>query len=268
MGQNEIKDISSYLQNMSKSIEDKLFFTKFLPGKQYIFIDFGCADGTLISVLRNIYGRRCFYIGYDKSPEMIKYAESKCEDTEGTTYFTANWEDVISIINLHPELPVVLILSSVIHEIYSYGTDEMIAKDWERILNTAEYICIRDMMCSEYLSSLNDNRPRRAIEQEFSKKLNLLLDFESKWGSVSNRKNLLHFLLKYRWSTNWIREVNENYFPISVEELLEKFKEKYEMIYLERFKIPFLEECWDTDFGIHIEDYTHIKVIFRNKPSQ
>ena len=123
------------------------------------------------------------------------------------------------------------------------------------------------MMCSKYLSSLNDNRPRRAIRQRFSKKLNLLLDFESKWGSVNNCKNLLHFLLKYRWSANWIREVNENYFPISVEELLEKFKERYEVIYLERFKIPFLEECWDADFGIHIEDYTHIKLIFRNKPS-
>lgn len=267
MGQNEIKDISSYLQNMSKGIEDKLFFTKFLPKDKYVFIDFGCADGTLLNVLRDIYGDSCTYIGYDKSPEMIAYAESKCEDTKGIMYFTASWGTVrTAALNAGSGKAIVLILSSVIHEIYSYGTIESIEEDWKRILGIAKYVCVRDMMCSQYLSTVVDNYSRREINQVFASKLNLLLDFESRWGSINTRKNLLHFLLKYRWSTNWLREVNENYFPISVEELLEKFKEKYTLVYLERFRIPFLEECWLRDFNIKVGDYTHIKAIFKVKP--
>ena len=41
-----------------------------------------------------------------------------------------------------------------------------------------------------------------------------LIDFSNKWGTIDNYKNLIHFLLKYRWKVNWNREVNENYFPI------------------------------------------------------
>lgn len=99
----------------------------------------------------------------------------------------------------------------------------------------------------------------------FKDKVTLLWSFEFVWGKVSSTKNLLHFLLKYRWTINWDREVKENYFPISVEQLLSKFKTNFNIIYLERFKVPFLEQCWKEDFNLEIDEYTHIKAIFQLK---
>ena len=94
-------------------------------------------------------------------------------------------------------------------------------------------------------------------------------EFEDIYGKLfKSWKNLLHFLLKYRWTINWNREVHENYFPIYVEDFLNKFEEKYNLNYLKRFRVPFLNTCWKTDFDINeneISDNTHIKTIFELK---
>lgn len=128
----QIKDISSYLQNMSKGIEDKLFFTKHLPkNKSYLFIDFGCADGTLIGALLTIMGDKHVYIGYDTEEKMISYARSKFDLSPNRIMFTSKWKEVESMYKSCRDLDyeVVVILSSVIHEIYAYGTPESITQD-------------------------------------------------------------------------------------------------------------------------------------------
>ncbi|MGA1049083.1 MAG: hypothetical protein ACO3UU_13830, partial [Minisyncoccia bacterium] len=41
-----------------------------------------------------------------------------------------------------------------------------------------------------------------------------LISFEKVWGSIfKDYRNFIHFLLKYRYTDNWEREVNENYLP-------------------------------------------------------
>ena len=90
-------------------------------------------------------------------------------------------------------------------------------------------------------------------------------DFEYHWGSIRKMKNLVHYLLKYKWTINWKREVAENYFPITLEEFLKKFEQDFNLIYLERFRNPFLELHWQEDFGIKLDDYTHVKLIFQLK---
>lgn len=54
----------------------------------------------------------------------------------------------------------------------------------------------------------------------------ILRSFEDVWGDVCdvrarkvNVKNLIHFLVKYRYVENWEREVQENYFPVSQDRL-------------------------------------------------
>ena len=43
------KNIEEYNERMAKSMEDKLFFVEKLPSIQnYLFVDFGCADGSMI----------------------------------------------------------------------------------------------------------------------------------------------------------------------------------------------------------------------------
>lgn len=50
----KFKNITSYNLKMTKSLEDKLFFVeKFPKNENYIFVDFGCADGTYASITKN-----------------------------------------------------------------------------------------------------------------------------------------------------------------------------------------------------------------------
>ena len=265
------KSIESYNDSMRKSMKDKLFFLDFISGTKCLFVDFGCADGTLLNVLFEHFMDKTDlngYIGYDISSEMINLAKTKFDYCTRNVIFTDQWDKVLEELNSFNGKKV-LVLSSVIHEVYSYCTEDEIEQFWDRVLNSKfDYICIRDMMYS-----LDMYRPTKPLLSHRSNcgKLQVeplkscLKQFEDLWGSVNNNKNFIHFLLKYRWQINWDREVHENYFPIELNDFLDIFYERYNITYLKRFRIPFLEECWKKDFDITIDDYTHIKVIFENK---
>lgn len=264
----KFSDIGYYNKQMSLGMVDKLFFVDRIPNnKNYIFVDFGCADGTLISHLYEIYGDKCSYVGYDASEQMIEFAKTKFQgNSVDNVIFTTSWEEVKLRLSSNSET--VLILSSVIHEVYSYArnTDD-ISTFWKRVLDTGfKYIVVRDMMLSS--SSASRESSSEAVSKvetnlDYSKQLS---EFEAMWGNIRNNRNLLHFLLKYRWKINWKREVKENYFPILIEEFLTKvesgLKDSYRLDYFEKFRIKFLEEQIQKDFGITIEDTTHIKAVF------
>ena len=246
---------------MTKTLGDKMFFTDILPTDDYVFVDFGCADGAMIKELKKIYPGSWF-IGYDCSQSMIDAARSNVGE-DGRTWFTTDFNWVDQVLGLHSEKKHVLILSSVIHEIYSYAESEKdIEFFWDVLTSDKfDYICVRDMMYDESMirpSNPDDvrklrNNPNIAKQVE---------DFEKVAGSITNNKNLVHFLLKYRYLVNWNREVHENYFPVNTETFLEKFR-KEDIIYLKRFRVPFLDECIAEDFGIELTDYTHIKLIVK-----
>ena len=267
------KSIASYNNAMSKNIDDKLFFAKFLPKHPMLIVDFGCADGSLITKMYELFNDRELgtlikYIGFDISEEMINLAKSKFDHCTDRVKFTNDWNEVEKALLSFTEYKV-LILSSVIHEVYSYGTEESIREFWDRVIYSGfHYICVRDMMYSEDMDRQTNplTSHRYGLGKLTKTPLNTCLkEFEEKWGSINNNKSLIHFLLKYRWQINWQRELNENYFPIELNTFLSKFESMYNQTYLERFRVPFLEECWKKDFDITINDYTHIKAIFECK---
>lgn len=271
----DIKDITSYTENMSKGLDDKLFFLnriKFNDDKDYIFVDFGCADGVLINALYEILeskGIKAYYVGYDISDEMISLAKSKCNFSRDCATFTSDWSEVEKIIK-GKNVVSILILSSVVHEVYSYARPDHddIGDFWKHVRNSGfKYICVRDMMCSQDIN----RETNKDLYIKFSTNLDvnkdkMMCDFEKRWGSTEkNNKNFVHFLLKYRWKINWDREVNENYFPLYIYEFTERFNDKYNMTYFERFRVPYLDKCIKEDFNIELEDYTHVKMIFEAK---
>lgn len=263
------KSIESYNDSMRKAMKDKLFFLDFIPEKHCLFVDFGCADGTLLSILYEQYIDKTSineYIGYDISSEMINLAKTKFNYCTNKVSFTDCWKDVEDKLKTHKGKKV-LILSSVIHEVYSYAKDiKEIAEFWGKVRNSGfDYICVRDMMYSKDMDRVNPDLFARFGKNCNSSFNNQIKEFEQIWGTLTNNKNLIHFLLKYRWTINWDRELNENYFPIELNDFLINFEDKYNITYLERFRIPFLEQCWKETFGIEIEDYTHIKAIFEIK---
>ena len=262
-------NVNYYNKEMQKGMEDKLFFLDRLPkNDNYVFVDFGCADGTMINALASIFDSEKpsnkTYIGYDISETMIDIAKTNYHGpANADVIFTTDWADVEKKFN--PYRKTVLILSSVIHEVYSYANDENdITTFWNRVLNTGfDYIIIRDMCPSEDIDrksvSWIETRIRQLADRD------MLKDFENEWGSISNNRNLVHFLLKYRWKVNWNREVHENYFPISTNLLVQKFNDGFNIDYFERFRLPWWEQCWKKDFDIKINDYTHVKAIFTKK---
>lgn len=268
-------DLAYYNENMRKGMEDKLFFLdnlKINKSKSYIFVDFGCADGVLIDTLYGIMtdaGINAYYIGYDISETMIELAKTKFSHNAYNVLFTTDWDAVKEKVETYSAMESVLILSSVVHEVYSYSKyPQDINEFWGRVLNTGfKFICVRDMMCSEDADRKDIDLYAKFKENvPFATTNSILLnEFEKIWGYTTNVKNLMHFLLKYRWVINWKREVEENYFPIYISEFLSKFNEKYNLNYFNRFRVPFLDKCWKEDFDVELNDNTHIKAIFEIK---
>lgn len=266
------ENLQAYNQQMAKSLEDKLFFLNQLPREDgYAFVDFGCADGTLIDALYHILPSNNLFVGFDVSDQMIDLAKTKRTDSPNNVLFTTNWRDVQYAIDVKGKKKV-LILSSVVHEVFSYAkSTKDIDTFWKRVLETGfDYICVRDMMVpndtrntatpTDWINNLKwdakNNIPRERREQ-----------FCEKWGPIEIKRNALHYLLKYRWQINWEREVNENYFPIDIEVFLDKFSSQYNLDYFQRFSVPFIKDQIEKDFLIFLgdTDFTHIKAIFSRK---
>lgn len=247
MSEKVIKDLSHYTEQMRKSLEEKTFFIDKIKADS--FLDYGCADGTLLKYLQHIYPNYR-YMGYDICKEMLRLANKDSHDIVFTD--NLNLFDILRTENS------AVILSSIIHEIYSYANPFAF---WEEIFETIKpkYIVIRDMM----ISSKQEVASNQEIVENVRSHADLkqLEDFESKWGTIDTNKNLLHYLLKYRYIENWERESVENYLPVTLERMISKIPSNYKITYLEHYTQPYLKEVVKKDFNIDLEQNTHIKII-------
>lgn len=266
----DFTDIKSYNANMAKPMDDKLFFfDKFEWPERAMVVDFGCADGRVLAAIKErietLKGYHVsLFVGYDKSREMINFAKTNWDGNESNVIFTNEWEHVRYHIELSKkEYTPVLVLSSIIHEIYSYCTEKEIEVFWNRVINSGfEYVIIRDMMVSK---SVEGNSKYRILNSygNTARMSGYLDSFVERWGSISDNKNAVHWLLKYRWTINWERENNENYLPIYTHQLLDIMTKKYDVEYFEHYKLPFIVNKIKLDWGITLQDNTHVKAIFK-----
>ncbi|MFW6281187.1 MAG: class I SAM-dependent methyltransferase [bacterium] len=254
----KIKDYSVYNEGMKKSLLDKIFFIDKIDAR--VIIDYGCADGTLIKFLSDLFPEYQ-YVGYDIDDEMLKQAKAKFNKNNDRIIFTSDW----NVVKEYSRSGVsAILLSSVIHEVYAYGTRKDVETVWNRIFDDIfDYIVIRDMIPSFSIDKKSDINDVRRIFK-FAKS-GMLRDFEQIWGSIEQNKNLVHFLLKYRYSENWEREVRENYFPLTREDFIRMIPENYEIEFHEHFILPFLKKTVKNDFGILLKDNTHFKMILRKE---
>lgn len=214
-------------------------------------LDFGCANGVLIRALSYLFPEHS-YTGYDISEEMIELARKTVPEAT----FVSDWNDM----KISPE-NTVLNISSTLHEVYSYGTEESINEFWDRVFKSGfKYIAIRDMMLSDGIKLMSDEADVRKARTLFPEKLR---EYESLWGPISIRFNLIHYLLKYRYNENWEREVSENYLPVTVETLLSKIPSNYEIVYQEHYTLPYIKQQIKKDCEIQLEDSTHFKLLLK-----
>lgn len=256
-----IINIDSYNHSMSKSLIDKIFFMDKVEAD--VFIDFGCADGTIIYTLNKLFPHHT-YIGYDCNPDMIAIANQGVNsDNEGGLFFTTELSEVRSKIDKYVEdgKKICVILNSMIHEVYSYSSRNL-DEFWATIFGLEpDYIAIRDMCVSKTTSRPADPISVARIRQLYDSEM--IAEWEANWGALDENWSLVHFLLTYRYTDNWEREIKENYLPIPKEDLLALIPREYFPDFVEHFTLPYIRNKVFEDFGIQLQDRTHLKLILR-----
>lgn len=250
-----INDLNIYISRMQKSILDKMFFIDKVFEPFSTIVDFGCANGELIKTLQALFGEYQ-YIGYDISEDMLSAARVHVP----SAVFYSDWSEIK--VDFTDAL---LSISSVLHEVYSYGSSEEIDTFWERVFCSGfKYIAIRDMMLSDADRTRIDT-DQHSVVVENEKYADKLKDYEAVWGKIATQHDLVHYLLKYKYSENWEREVRENYVPLTIEQLLTIVPENYEITYLDHSTLPYTVWQIKNDFGIALTTPTHVKLILRRK---
>ena len=247
---NRISDLDIYLTRMQRSILDKMFFIdKVFEPFTYI-LDFGCANGELIKAMKQMFPNY-EYTGYDISREMIEAARI---NVPGARFYDS-WE-LIDI----PFRDSLINISSTIHEVYSYCSEKDIDIFWERVFGSGfRYVTIRDMAFSQADNTAVRKEQLEAVRN--SVYAEWLESFEQVWGRIEDQRQLVHFLLKYKYTQNWEREVHENYFPFFTEELLKRIPDSYRIVYKDVFTLPYTSWQIRKDLGFELTDHTHIKLI-------
>lgn len=261
VGEEQIANIDKYIIRMDRAMDDKLFFINNVDFD--VIVDFGCANGTLLSKIKTMRPNATL-IGYDVDDIMVDKAHQLLGND---IMITNNWSEIVEKLKEF-EKPL-LNLSSVIHEVYSYSTPEVVEEFWEDIVfgGLFKTIVIRDMMPSQKLiNNKKDYSEDISKVRERCENPELLEDFESKWGSLEESyKIFTHYLLKYRYLENWTREVKENYLPITIEEMKTKIPSNYVINYEDHFCVPFVQDQLRKDFDIQLLYETHTKLILTNK---
>ena len=257
-----INDINVYNNRMDKSLEDKLWFINDTIDYTDIYVDFGCANGNLIKHLAKEYPNKRF-IGYDNNNDMIELAKSNCKSLNNVA-FTDNFNSILILIKAFKKNRSCLILSSVLHEVYSYSSKEKIDEFWEMI-NDANFnfIAIRDMN----YGYVNESKLSESIEL-FSKNIykygdkKQISDFENVYGKIDNIKKITSFLLKYKYVENWDRELIENYFDYSINLDFSK----YAVLHFKYYVLEYLKDLFKKDFDIDFSQFfTHKKMLITLK---
>ena len=259
MVEEKISNFEIYTQRMNASVLDKLFWADKIYEPIDTIIDFGCADGALLGAYKRLFcdtEKLPHLIAVDNSTEMLNAAKQKLGN-DGVEYA----ESLDKILKRRTICKNgLLLLSSVLHEVFSYGDGESFLKSVFK--GNFKYIAIRDMTYLEDVALLFGCLDYARIKAYNPERLN---SFEKVWGSAREYKQALHYLLKYRYVENWDREVKENYLPFSYQELLSLIPNNYEVVYIDLYVHPYIEHTVKRDMGITIDAPTHVKLLLKRK---
>lgn len=162
-----------------------------------------------------------------------------------------------------------LVMSSVIHEVYSYQDENGPASLFWKDVDACGFrqIAVRDMSIGERAyrdAPVRDilwvyrNVLRSGLEVKGVPLVEQTESFEERWGAICDVdagkvdvKRLVHFLIKYRYVENWEREVNEDYLPVSQDRLEAIFRSMgYRLSHKESSKLDFYARQWAKDFKL------------------
>lgn len=268
-------NLTTYTEEMSKSIWDKAFFMDKVPGAKLV-IDFGCADGAMIRMLGTLFPDTTFF-GYDINDELIDmgrkalttpnvhfYRAMPSPYIVGTPMVFDGFEDLIADAKRYAPDEICINFSSVLHEVFSSTPSgkPVIRRLIEEL--EPKYITIRDMYWHQVpgAKTLYYEAPTIRAHAEES----YLEEYEAKFGTVDSPRAITHFLMKYQWKDNgWEDELKEDYFSYTIEDFLETMcKWQYTTIFENHYQLPYLTEKWQQEYGFFVPyAHTHAQFILR-----
>ncbi len=245
-----IQNPATYLERMSKPLQEKLKVAKYFSKRVKSVLDVGCADGTITLALADMYPEINF-VGIDLDQSFIDIANQKIEARQNVKFECIYLRDKLA----EEERFDVVLFCSVLHEFFSYGEGiSSVIKalsDAREILNQSGEIIIRDMLLYEYTEKSQLWLPEILTKlRSKSEIIPMIDDFERYFGKLNSIKQVNHFLLKYMYTDNWQREVKEDYVPVS----FEKYDKMFEILgmnvgFQRSSTIPYLKDKWRNDFG-------------------
>lgn len=261
-------DEKGYLEKMrfGYTESEKLFFLRYLDVADYdAIIDFGCADGKLLSyVVEHITNPNTLIIGIEKNENFRLKAENYCRclkeegDWCGKTYFVDNLTEASKL--LAPDHKVLIIFSSVLHEI----DEECFHNIHTFISKWVNTVVIRDMFWSN-AESVDLNRLFDVYDHFSRKQIKM---FQQIGGGAIKRsfiRQMYEFFLKYTYIENWETESREDYFAnraFALANILVASKtSSWKALYQEHYVLPYKRDQVMKDFGYCMIYPTHCKYI-------
>lgn len=255
-------NLDIYTEEMKKSLWDKAFFMDKIIGAKCV-IDFGCADASLICMLREIFPSMDFY-GFDINEELLKRARENMHENISDRKFIYDENElnllIADVISRYDGTEICINFSCVLHEVFSSSPSGQ--RSIERLVKALEpkYITVRDMYapaegrCTTHYQYLNPKPEKKYVDE-----------FQNKYGPIMCNTHFLHFMMKYQWKDNgWEEELEEDYFAWKVYNLLDLINPKeYKVIYQYQYLLPFYADKWaylDLD---PFKDTTHIQLVIR-----
>lgn len=255
-------NLDIYTEEMKKSLWDKAFFMDKIIGAKCV-IDFGCADGALICMLKELFPSIDFY-GFDSNEELLARArENYGGNVSDRNFFYSEKELnllISDVLARYDGSEICINFSCVLHEVFSSSPSGQ--RSIQRLVKALEpkYVTVRDMFypVSDYT---NDYRWKVELDNDY------VAEFEEKYGSITRTANFLHFMMKYQWKDNgWKEELEEDYFSWNVRDLLNLINpDEYKVIYCVRYLLPYYADKW-AELDLNPEwDTTHIQLVIRRR---
>lgn len=247
--------IERYNAEMAKGMADKLFFLDRLP-RGAALLDFGCADGHLLSHVARL-RPDVVLAGLDISPIELQRAAARGLD--------ATW--LPSISEAMPwigrqrlsQRPVALLASSVLHEVQHYGGDRAWHAFWSLAM-ACDGLALRDFSITR--SDWETANPGFVGAVRAGLPLWQRASFEAIWGTIACQGQAVHAALKAPWTDSWEREGPEHYFPVHAEDVHEMFDALWGTPVLWRpHRLAFTDADTQRRFGVGLPCPTHLQAL-------
>ena len=254
-------DVHGYLERMAAPLRDKLYMAHFISPRAESVLDVGCADGTITLAQAEMFPKVQFH-GIDLSPEFIELATKAASD-RGITNATFECVYLRELLPRKRKYNHVQFVS-VGHEFFTYGEGissvNKSLSDAHELLEVMGTTNIRDMVLDEWTYGSDCFVADMAAKIQARANPRILKDFTDRWGPLNSVATVNHFVLKYMYEENWVRENNENYVGVSCEQYDGVFELLgMRRLYKRSYALPFLENKWATDFGFTVPELSVLR---------